>query len=106
MVPFYFPSLNINTHTNFQKKTATNGPRNHSLQLATTRGLQTLMVGNHSLQLATTRCHDEWCKGSRFLRGREVKGKGSKKGKLKRKEMEGRNNLTVVAYVNQINLNK
>ena len=33
-------------------------------------------------------------------------GKGSKKGKLKREEMEGRNNLTVVAYVNQINLNK
>ena len=36
MVPFFFQGLDINTYTNFQKILhATNGPRNHSLQLAT-----------------------------------------------------------------------
>ena len=38
MEPFFFPVLDINTYTNFQKNPAASGPHNHSLQLATTPG--------------------------------------------------------------------
>ena len=44
MVPFFFPGLDINTYTNFQKTLPL-------VVLATTRG-----NSNYSLQLATTRC--------------------------------------------------